>query len=389
MAHPHPPAEETSSPRTARAAPAGCVFDYEAEISRRAARVDACLEQLIPRQFDLAHVESLVGKARWQHEVEAYTQMFSVPVWDLIDRSGKRWRPLFGILLLESLGVTSEPWEQLICCMTELIHAGALIIDDVEDASLLRRGQECLHLRYGVDVALNAGNALYFLPGAVLMQHPLLSPEKKLRLHGIKEQVCIEAHCGQATDIYWSKTLTLDELRRRMAEDVEARILQMYAFKTAAAAKGVAQFAATIADADDVTAEACADFGLALGVSYQIIDDIHNFSRSPEWTKTAGEDIATGKLTYVIACALRRLDVAVRDRLEQILCTKELRDDPATVLEGAEIVRDSGALEACRELAREMIVEAWETFSNHLPLTQSKLMLHTMALKLIELAFDG
>lgn len=295
MAHPH------SAPARDR-----WLFDYDDEFTRRAARVDARLEELIPRRFDLAHIESLVGPARWEHEVAAYTQMFSVPVWDLIDRSGRRWRPLFGILLLESLGVEPGPWEQLICCMTELIHAGALIIDDIEDASLLRRGQECLHLRYGVDVALNAGNALYFLPGEVLMRHPLLSAEKRLRLHGIKEQVCIEAHCGQATDIFWSKTLTLAEVRRRMAEDIEKKILQMYAFKTAAAAKGVAQFAATIADADAATAEACADFGLALGVSYQVIDDIHNFSRSPDWTKTAGEDIASGKLTYVIATALRR-----------------------------------------------------------------------------------
>ncbi len=367
----------------------GYVFDHEEFVRGMAERVDARLEELIPRSFDTAHVESLVGPARWQHETDAYTKSLSVPVWDLIDRSGKRWRPLFGILLLESLNVPSAPYEGLICCMTELIHAGALVIDDIEDNSLLRRGQECLHLRYGVDVALNAGNSLYFLPGSVLMKHPLLSADQRLRLHGIKEQVCIEAHCGQATDIFWSKTLTPDELRRRMAEDAEPKILQMYAFKTAAASKGVAQFAAVIADTDAETMEACADFGLALGVCYQVIDDIHNFSRSPQWTKTAGEDIATGKLTYVIATALRKLDAAPRARLEQILCSNEMRSDPALVLEATEIVRESGALETCREIAREMTETAWERFSRHLPSSQPKIMLHTMALKLIDLAFDG
>lgn len=59
------------------------------------------------------------------------------------------------------------------------------------------------------------------------------------------------------------------------------------------------------------------------------------------------------------------------------------------MLEGAEIVRGSGALEQCRELAKEMIESAWENFSSHLAPSQSKDMLHTMAVKLIELAFDG
>jgi geranylgeranyl pyrophosphate synthase len=46
----------------------------------------------------------------------------------------------------------------------EAIHAGSLIVDDIQDGSRLRRGQETLHLRYGMPVALNAGNFLYFLP---------------------------------------------------------------------------------------------------------------------------------------------------------------------------------------------------------------------------------
>lgn len=366
----------------------GYVFDHDAAVRRMAERVDARLEEVVPRRFETSHIEALVGPARWSHEVDAYTRTLSVPLWDLVDRSGKRWRPLLGLLLLESLGVASAPYERLICSL-ELIHAGALIVDDIEDGSLLRRGEECLHLRYGLDVALNTGNALYFLPGAVLMRHPLLSAEQRLRLHEIKEQVCIEAHCGQATDIHWSRTLTPGDLRRRLAKDVEAKILQMYAFKTAAASKGVAECAAAIAGANRETAAACREFGLALGVSYQVIDDVHNFSRSPDWTKTPGEDIASGKLTYVIVAALRRLDPPGRARLEGILGSEALRRDPACVREGAELVRASGALEASAARAREWMEEAWAAFSKHLPPTPPKIMLRAMVLTLVDCAFDG
>ncbi|HLA83542.1 MAG TPA: polyprenyl synthetase family protein [Thermoguttaceae bacterium] len=367
----------------------GYVFDHEDFVRTMGSRVDRHLEEFFPRRFDAATVEKFVGPAHWRHEVDAYTEMLAVPVWDLIDRSGKRWRPILGILLLESLGVRSGPYEGLISCMLELIHAGALIVDDVEDNSLLRRGQECLHLRYGLDVAINAGNSLYFLPGHAIIAHPLLSTEKRRRWLEIKERICIEAHCGQSIDIFWSRQMTRENLQRMLDDDVESKILQMYEFKTASAAKGAAEFVAVIADASPEVTRACVDFGRMLGVAYQIVDDIHNFSRSPDWTKVTGEDLANGKLTFVIARALRRLDAAESERLGTIFCSPELRGDPSTLEEGIDLVFRSGALDASRETAKEMVNNAWDEFRSCVPPSGPKIMLHTMCLKLIDLAYDG
>jgi len=61
-------------------------------------------------------------------------------------------------------------------------------------------------------------------------------------------------------------------------------------------AEGLAEVAAVIAEADEHFTQVCVDFARGFGVAYQIIDDVHNFSDSPRWTKTCGEDLAGGKL---------------------------------------------------------------------------------------------
>jgi geranylgeranyl pyrophosphate synthase len=152
---------------------------------------------------------------------------------------------------------------------------------------------------------------------------------------------------------------------------------------------GAAEFVAVIAEAGAEITQACVDFARMLGVAYQIVDDIHNFSRAPDWTKVTGEDLANGKLTFVIAKALRRLDAAQSARLQAILCCPELRRRPDTLEEGIELVFASGALDACRETAKAMVNDAWDAFSPRVRSSGPKIMLHTMCLKLIDLAYDA
>lgn len=367
----------------------GYVFDYRDYLSTMARRVDEYVEELLPRRFELSDVERLVGPARWQHEPQAYTDMIARPVWDMFDRSGKHWRPIFGMLMSEALGGDMRPYEGLLSVTTELMHSGALVVDDIEDDSRLRRGQEALHLRYGRDVALNAANALYFLPSSALMQHPKLTPEQQLRLLQIKERVCIEAHCGQATDIYWSRSMTPERIEAWLADDLEAKILQMYDMKTGAGARGLVDSLTMLLAIDPATTSACTEFARAFAVSFQIADDVLNFSGSDRWTKVPGEDLASGKLTYVIATALRRLDPASAARLRQILCTPELRCGPPGLDEGIALVRDSGALQVCQEAARKMTEQAWDDFTIHLRPSEPKIMLHAMCLRLIDMAGDA
>ena len=82
------------------------------------------------------------------------------------------WRTSFRLPHDRSLGVAFEPYEMLLSVIPELCHTGALIVDDIEDGSLMRRGADCVHVRYGLDVALNAANTVYFLPYLLLAVTP-------------------------------------------------------------------------------------------------------------------------------------------------------------------------------------------------------------------------
>jgi geranylgeranyl diphosphate synthase type 3/geranylgeranyl diphosphate synthase type I len=269
-----------------------------------------------------------------------------------------------------------------------LVQSGALIIADIEDDSLLRRGEPCIHLKYGIDVAINVGNTLYFLPSVELLNHKYLDDGKKLRIHEVMMQTYLEAHFGQTVDIYWSKYLAPDTLESWLMEPLEDKILQLYDYKTAAGARGLAEAAAIIAEVDESLRRVCVDYARAFGVAFQIIDDIHNFSDSPRWTKVCGEDIASGKLTYVIVRAIRRLDGAKRNRLVSILCSPELRKEPAGLQEAVELVRNSGALEECRETARRMSLGANERFGEMVPSSEPKVMLNMLCLKMLDLVYD-
>ncbi|HSM19644.1 MAG TPA: polyprenyl synthetase family protein, partial [Hyphomicrobiales bacterium] len=131
--------------------------------------------------------------------------MLARPIWDLLSRGGKHWRPIFGILLLQALGVEPAPYETMLAVIPELGHNAAVVIDDIEDASQTRRGEETIHLRYGLPTAINAANTLYFLPLLSISDHPHLTAGQRDAIYRLIIEMFVQAHFGQAQDLYWSK----------------------------------------------------------------------------------------------------------------------------------------------------------------------------------------
>jgi geranylgeranyl pyrophosphate synthase/predicted secreted hydrolase len=366
----------------------GHLFDFQSYLDDFAADIDAGIEAFLPREIDEDRLRQYVGAPHWAHEPEASTAVLARPVWDLIGRKGKRWRPAFGMLFLEALGVSAEPYRDLLCVLPELIHTGSLVVDDIQDDSQIRRGDDCLHRRYGLDVALSAGNTLYFLPLLLLADHPHLSERQRLHIHEVLQAVFRRAHFGQGVDIYWSSHLTRANLDRWLEGSLGEKVLQMYACKTAAFCEGFAEVAAIIAAAGEGVRRAGCDFARGFGVAFQVLDDVRNFSTSPHWTKVCGEDLGAGKLTYVIVRALGLLGGAGRERLAEVLCSPALRAAPAALAEGVELVRRSGALRACQEEARRMAEREWDRLSPHLGPSEPKVLLRLLCSRMLELPYD-
>lgn len=366
----------------------GYVFDLDQVLGPLIDRIDRRIQEFFPESFDAAQVERYTGPAHWQHDPYALTTMLSNPLWDLMGRTGKRWRPLFGFLMLESLGASCEPFEELIAVSSELSHTAALVIDDIQDDSLVRRGEECIHRRYGVDVAISAANTAYFLPFLLLADHPLLTDKQRIEIYKITHQEFVRAHVGQCQDIYWSKNLNRRTLDQWLNDSLEEKLLQGYAYKTAAILEALAAEACVIAGSDGGCRRACIAFARAFGVAFQIVDDVLNFSDSSHWRKTCGEDLAGGKLTYVITRALGSLTGRDQEQLKEILCSAELRKDPSSLRVGIELIARSGVGEQCRQEARAMVETGWEQLSRLLPPSEPKFMLQALCASLLDIRYD-
>lgn len=365
-----------------------CVVDSQGYLDRWADRLDAHVAAFLPQALDEAGLARYVGPPHWRRDPATHTAVLAEPLWDLIRRRGKHWRPVFGMLLLEALGTSSKPYEALAAIVGELAHTGSLIVDDIQDGSLTRRGAESIHVRYGVDVAINAANTAYFLGFVALRDYPHLTDAQRLALYRIASTQAVRAHLGQGQDLYWSRRLSLDALRRWLADSMAPQILQAYADKTGTATEGMAETACVIAGADTPTRDACRAFARAFGVAFQIVDDVLDFSDARYRAGTGGKDLAEGKMTYAIFRALGALGGRRRARLAAILCTPELRRSPEAQREGVDLVRRSGALEACRREAVDMMREGWGRLSAAVPLSEPKALLRALCLALLDARGD-
>jgi geranylgeranyl pyrophosphate synthase len=360
----------------------GYIFDFREHLGPYIRRIHESIGEFFPEVIDRTKYQELAGVPPGYYEPAACNETIARPFWDLMSRKKKYWRPVFGMLLLESLGVSLDQYRMLISVVPELTHTGTLIIDDIEDGATLRRGDACIHERYGLDVAINAANTLYFLPAALYSTHPDLTDKQRLGFYKITLDAYVRGHFGQALDIYWTKNLTRENLATWRKDHLPEKILQMYEFKTASPAVVIAEACGILAKSDEKTKAACLTLARNFGVSFQILNDIRDFEEDRNG-RQCGEDLASGKLTYIIVRALERLPEKDQDRLAKIICSKRLRKNPVFLSEGIGLVRKSGALAACRKEARTLVEEAWCAFSPLIPPSEHKLMLRLFSRTLI------
>ncbi|MBL9132420.1 MAG: polyprenyl synthetase family protein [Verrucomicrobiaceae bacterium] len=342
-------------------------------------RVRQHLEDALPRRFDRRAIERMTSTRLRQVNDSAFDALVSAPLWDLMDRDKARlWYALPGLLMIGALGTNAQPYEQLACVTAEMLRGGAEIIDDIQDKAARRRGGPPVHARHGVDAALCAANAAFFLPFTLLAEYPGLDDAQRLELYRITSRLCMQAQMGQVQDVHATMVLTPELLQQWIAGGIEERVLQFYDGKAASFTIAAMEAAAVIAKADAATRAACASFGHVLGLALQIVNDVANFSREHEPEAGRGSDLAEGKLTFVLARSFQLLKSRPRSRLVEIFCSPNLRHDPGTRREALELIHGCGALESCRKTARQMLEQEWTRLSRVLPPSEPKIMLRVL-----------
>jgi geranylgeranyl pyrophosphate synthase len=257
---------------------------------------------LVPGTGDLLTPAALAALAIHAPGVptELWQRALIGPVQELLIRPGKGFRARLSEIAYRLAGGRGTPPAAL-ANLLEVVHAGSMIIDDIEDGSRRRRGGPAVHHVHGMPLALNAGNWMYFAPFSLLDD---LDLRAGAQLHLLRRmaRVLLDCHFGQALDL----GARLHELRPHEIEDVAATITTL---KTGRLLGLAAEAGAVVAGAPPELVAAMASFGEELGVGLQMLDDLGNLSGHASADKRY-EDLRSGRVTWVWAWAARQLPSA-------------------------------------------------------------------------------
>lgn len=221
--------------------------------------------------------------------VESYLgQSLKEPAYDLLSRQGKGIRAEI-IQLAYAAGGGEGESPQALRDFVELLHAGSLVIDDIQDNAPTRRGKPSLHLQYGVPVAINTGNWLYF---EALEQLNRLSCDQDKSLAMLRKAMSVVKQCheGQALDL----ALRFDQLPQA---EVLPIVIKISKWKTGALTGLAAWLGALAAGCDWQACERIANFGLELGTALQMQNDFVEL-RKTALSQTASLDLANRRVTW-------------------------------------------------------------------------------------------
>jgi len=243
--------------------------------------------------------ESLKRLPSGKHVCSILEKSVFTPVQDILSRPCKEVRARLthlGFLLAheEENEPTLEQQKALTACgeLIELLHAGSLVVDDIQDNSEVRRGGPALHLRYGLPLALNVGIWMYFYAFEPLKQLHLPS-EQMLAVYQATQETLLSAHYGQALDL----STRIDELNPEQISEVSYASLEL---KTGALMALAIELGAIIGGASADRRKTLNEFGLKLGISLQMFDDIGNLKPEKPTAKHL-EDLTNRRPSFVWA----------------------------------------------------------------------------------------
>jgi geranylgeranyl pyrophosphate synthase len=315
---------------------------------------------LDPRSPLLAFLERRIDGALLGRSLRA-------PLLDFLARPGKQLRARLLAHCWELAGGRGEPPVELPLAV-ELLHAGSLIVDDIEDGSCERRGFPALHLQAGMPIALNAGNWLYFAALELLGELPV-DEQRRLRSLRAASKLLARCHEGQALDV----GVRISQLEAREVPGVAEAIAER---KTGGLSALCARLAAIAAGASPEVENALAGFATSVGVSLQMLDDCGGIA-AEERREKGEEDLRNGRPTFAWAIAAKKVPSTTYRTLRQVAAFVEKdvtpagellerlrpligddgRRDARERLDGAldtlgRQVRPSPALESCARLLR-------------------------------------
>ena len=265
----------------------------------------------------------------------------------LIEGGGKRMRATLPWLIAKAVG-DSHAGLLDIGAAIETVHNFTLVHDDIMDDDEVRRGRNAVHIEYGLPTAINAGDAMLAIAFERLVQAENVDHEDIPALVNRVAWMVRRVSEGQQLDIEFEDRLNVSE------DDY----LEMIEGKTAVMFWICAEIGASISGADDETVQLMAEWGKALGLCFQLMDDVIDvLSDSATLGKPAGSDIAQGKRTLMIIHAMQQPDGPVKERLMAVL-GKGDEVSEAALADGLAALAELGSVDYAREKAEAFHAQA-------------------------------
>ncbi len=258
----------------------------------------------------------------------------------VLEAGGKRFRPMLTILMARALGYRGDDILPLACSL-ELLHSATLLHDDIVDGARLRRGRQSAHLLFGATHTILVGDALLALANRLVAEYGIPALTRHL------SEALLRTATGEIREIAHLRDTNLNT----------ETYYEIITGKTAFLIQAACRCGAVLAGASTDLEEAASDFGLALGIAFQLVDDALDYtSPSVVSGKPAASDLKEGKVTLPLILYLADLDFEERRRVTDDFANDRLSPEDLENLR--RIIVSAGYADKTREAAASHLAKA-------------------------------
>ena len=281
-----------------------------------------------------------------QYEAKEPKNLYD-PIHYILDLGGKRMRP---VLTLMSAEVFDKDYKKALpaALAVEVFHNFSLVHDDIMDDAPLRRGKETVHEKWNINTGILSGDAMLILAYQYFEKY---QPKIFRKLAKLFSKTALEVCEGQQWDVDFEvrNDVTIPEY------------LKMIEYKTAVLVAAAMKMGAIIAETSKENANLIYDFGLNLGLAFQLQDDYLDAFGDPEtFGKQVGGDIIENKKTYLY---LKAVAFSEKEQQQQLmdLFSVQLQDNSDKIKTVKDIFNSSGASKATQDAIQDFTFKAFQT----------------------------
>ena len=281
-----------------------------------------------------------------QYETKEPRNLYE-PIHYILDLGGKRMRP---VLTLMSAEVFDADYRKALpaALAVEVFHNFSLVHDDIMDDAPLRRGQETVHEKWNLNTGILSGDAMLILAYQYFEQYePIIFRD----LAKLFSKTALEVCEGQQWDVDFEERndVTIPEY------------LKMIQYKTAVLVAAAMKMGAIIAETSEENANLIYDFGLNLGLAFQLQDDFLDAFGDPEtFGKQVGGDIIENKKTYLYLKAVAFSNETEAEELRRLFSIQP-EDNTEKIKTVKELFNSSGASKATQDAIQDFTFKAFQT----------------------------